>query len=101
MNATALSSNRHPVDQLALVREEIKTLKEREEELRAIVSAEMGAADTLGGDEFIARQTMSKRKGGIDEAKLKKAGIDIDTYRKPDTAVLSIRIERRAMEEAA
>lgn len=101
MNATALSSNRHPVDQLALVRETIKNLKEREEELRAIVSAEMGSGDTLGGDEFIARQTVSERKGGVDEKAVKAAGIDLDRFRKPAVPVFSIRVERRVMEDAA
>lgn len=95
-----MSKNRHPVDQLADVRAEMKALKEREDELRALVSKAMGNADSLGGDQFIALQKVSERKGAIDAAALKKAGIDPDAFRKPDTTVYSIVIEPRVMEAA-
>lgn len=100
MNAIPMSSNRHPVDQLALVRETIKNLKEHEDRLKEMVSAQMGQNDSLGGDEFIARQIMSERKGGIDEKATKAAGVDLERFRKPATPVLSIRVEHRVREDA-
>lgn len=94
------ASNRHVVDQLADVRAQIKALETREADLKTQVSKQMGSADSLGGDEFIALQVLSTRKGGIDDKKLAAAGINIDDYRKPDVTVLSIRIERRDLEAA-
>ena len=91
-------NNRHPVDQLGQIRETIKILKERETELVAIVSNAMGDGDSLGGSEFIARQVMSNRKGSIDAKALEKAGIDVDAFRKPDSTVFQMRLERREME---
>lgn len=106
MNREAVSfnpaaTNRHPVDQLALIRETIKNLQERECELKAEVGTLMGSADSLGGAEFIARQTVSERKGSLDEKALKAAGIDADKFRKPSTSVYSIRLDRRALNEEA
>lgn len=89
--------NRHPVDMLAEVRAKIKELEAREKAVAAEVSKLMGNKDSLGGDEFIARQILSSRKGAVDTAKLEKAGIAIDAYRKPDTAVVQIRVEKREM----
>lgn len=101
MNAIPLSgNNRHPVDELADVREAMKSLKAREDELKAIISNAMGSADHLGGDEFIATQTLSERKGGLDEKAMKAAGIDTDRYRKASTVVTTIRVERREREVA-
>jgi uncharacterized protein (UPF0335 family) len=99
MNAAALT-NRHPVDELAEVRAKIKFLGERESELKETISKMMGGADSLGGDEFIARQMLSERKGSLDEKAMKAAGIDTDKFRKPATVVMSLRIERREMEAA-
>lgn len=96
----AASSNMHIVDQLADVRAEIKTLGEREAELKAQISAEMGAKDSLGGDQWIAFQTLSTRKGGIDDKAMKAAGIDVDRFRKADVTVYSLKVERRVLEEA-
>ncbi len=106
MNGNALPEigrhhNRHPVDQLALVRETIKNLQEREGELKAEVAEAMGTADSLGGSEFIAKQTVSERKGGLDEKAMKAAGVDVDKFRKPSTTVYAIRVERRAFDEEA
>jgi uncharacterized protein (UPF0335 family) len=98
MDATA-TSNRHPVDQLADVRERIKTLQTAEEMLKALITTRMGTADSLGGDEFIARQAISERKGGLDEKAMKAAGIDTDKFRKPSSTVISLRLERRAGEQ--
>ena len=98
MNDDARLSNRHPVDQLADIRAQKKALEEREAELKEVVSGLMGSADSLGGDEFIAMQTVTTRKGGIDEAALKKLGVVVP--RKPDVIVYSIRTERRASEAA-
>jgi uncharacterized protein (UPF0335 family) len=100
MNASAMS-NRHPVDQLAIVRQDIKELQARESELKDQIGKLMGTADSLGGDEWIARQSIQERKGGIDEAKLKAAGIDADAFRKPATTAIVLRVERRAELEAA
>lgn len=99
MNAHPMS-NRHPVDQLGDVREQIKALQERETELKEQVSAMMGAADSLGGGEWIARQTRTTRKGAIDAKALEKAGLDPDRFRKPDSDVKTIRCERRVTEDA-
>lgn len=103
MNEIALpdkGTNRHPVDQLAQVRATIKQLQDRESELKAEVSQMMGNRDSLGGDEFIARQTVTERKGAIDEKAMAAAGIKPDAYRKPPVTVYSIRCEPRVMEEA-
>lgn len=100
MNAITTPVNRHPVDQLADIRETIKHLKEREDELRLEISVMMGECDTLGGDEYIAKQTLSTRKGGIDDAAMKRYGINPDKYRKKDTTVFSIKCERRLQEAA-
>jgi hypothetical protein len=93
-----INRNRHPVDQLADVRFQIKILQEHESDLKALISAEMGSSDSLGGDEFIAFQTIQNRKGGIDEAKLKAAGVDPDLYRKPASTAHVLRVERRMAE---
>lgn len=93
-------TNRHPVDQLANIRATIKTLEEREKELKEQISVMMGGADSLGGDEFIALQKLSTRKGAIDTKAMEKAGLDPDTFRKPDTAVYSLVLEPRAQEAA-
>lgn len=100
MNAISNSSNRHIVDQLADVRAAIKELQAREDELRTLVSVEMGDGDSLGGSEFIARQVLTKRAGSIDTKAAEAAGIDLSAYRKPDTIVYSIRCERRVSEVA-
>ena len=99
MNATsAPGKNRHPVDELADVREAQKQLKAREDELKARVSEMMGDADHLGGVEFIASQKISTRKGALDQKAMEAEGIDLDRYRKPDVTVFSLHVERRAEE---
>lgn len=85
--------NRHIVDQLADVRAEIKVLETRETDLKAKISAAMGGSNSLGGDEFIALQKLSTRKGGIDDKAMKAAGIDVDKYRKPDIPALLAALE--------
>lgn len=105
MNREALSfkpaaSNRHPVDQLALIRETIKNLQERETELKVEVSEMMGTADSLGGDEYLCWRTRSARKGSLDQKALEQEFGDLSRFRKPDTEVLTFRVEKRA-EEAA
>lgn len=102
MNDTALSgkpgTNRHPVDQLANIRATIKTLEDREKELKEQIGALMGSADSLGGDEFIARQKLQSRKGGLDEKKLQAKLGDLSAYRKPDSTYIVLNVEARAME---
>lgn len=100
MNAQTTPVNRHPVDQLAEVREKIKVLQDQEDTLRTEVSVLMGDADTLGGDEFIAKQSISERAGGIDAKALERDGIDVAKYRKKPSTVYQIRCERRVLENA-
>ncbi|HEU5019662.1 MAG TPA: hypothetical protein VFT69_17015 [Pseudolabrys sp.] len=103
MHDTALPfnrGNRHPVDRLADVRAEIKRLQEQESDLKALISTEMGSRDSLGGDEFIAFQSLQERRGAIDEASLKAAGINPDKHRKPKITSVVLRVERRAAEVA-
>lgn len=102
MTNTGLHGNRHIVDRLADVRGRIKEFETEETELKARVSAEMGGRDSLGGDEFIAIQSLTNRKGGLDEAKIAAAlKVDnLDAYRKPGTVVHSLKVERRMTEVA-
>ena len=92
--------NRHIVDQLADVRAQIKELEARETDLKTQISAAMGGSNSLGGDEFLALQKLSTRKGGIDDKAMIAAGIDVAKYRKPDVTVFSLTIERREVEAA-
>lgn len=91
-------SNRHPVDELGEVREAKKALEEREKALKEKVAAMMGAADSLGGEEFIARQRVSERRGSLDEKALKERFGDeaVETCRKPPTTTYTIETRRRA-----
>lgn len=98
MNAT-VAANRHVVDQLADVRAQVKALEAKETALKAEISKRMGGRDSLGGDEWIALQTLSTRKGSIDADAAKRAGVDLDRFRKADVTVFSLRLERRVMEE--
>lgn len=93
--------NRHIVDQLADVRAKMKELKAQEDALKEQISEAMGSADSLGGDEFIAFQKLSIRKGSIDQKMMEAAGIDVDSFRKPDVSVYTLTVERRAQEDAA
>ena len=95
--------NRHPVDRLADVRAQIKALQEEEADLKAKISVEMADADSLGGDEFIAVQTLQDRKGGLDEKRIAETlGVkSLDPYRKPSTVAHVLRIERRVVDEVA
>lgn len=100
MTAISMSVNRHIVDQLADVRAKIKELETVENALKAKVSKEMGDRDSLGGDEYIAQQTLTTRAGSIDTKALEKAGINVDAYRKPETVVMTLRVVKRVMEDA-
>lgn len=106
MNAIPLpevaGTNRHPVDQLGDIRRTIKHLQDRESDLKTEISALMGKADSLGGAEYIAVQSLRSRKGGLDEAKIAAAlGIaNLDAYRKPDATYVALKVERRAQEDA-
>jgi len=94
--------NRHPVDRLYDVRQQIKALTEEEADLKAKISVEMGGSDSLGGDECIASQTLQERKGGLDEARIAAAlGVgNLDDYRKPASTFVVIKVEQRAREAA-
>jgi hypothetical protein len=69
MNENAQYRNRHPVDQLAEVRAQIRTLQEEEETLRAkVLDGECG----LAGDDYVAIvQTRPQNK--VDMQALRKA----------------------------
>lgn len=82
----------HPVDQLFAVRAQIKALQELEAGLKADVSALCGDVDYALGDEYVATQSLTSRKGGIDEKALKAAGVDVDAYRKADVAVYTLKV---------
>lgn len=92
--------NRHSVDQLADVRAKIKALKDDEKALVTEISKAMGADDSLGGDQYIARQAIINRKGSLDTKAMEAAGIDVERYRKPSTVVYQIRVEEREREAA-
>lgn len=100
MNALTMPVNRHPVDELADVREKIKALEDIRDALLVEVSVLMGDSDTLGGDEFIARQSITERAGAIDAKAMKADGIDVAKYRKKPSKVYQIRCERRVLEDA-
>lgn len=89
-------SNVHPVDQLVAIRAQIKALQERESDLKTEVSRLIGGATSLDGDEWSAIQSLSTRKGGLDEKALKAAGINPDAFRKDDIAVLTLRTVLKA-----
>ena len=100
MNDILKPVNRHIVDQLADIREAIKELTEKEKVLKNQISGMMGEDNSLGGDEYIARQIVSLRLGSIDVEALECAGIEVDKYRKPSSATYTIRLERRVQEVA-
>jgi len=86
-----MTTNAHPVDQLVALRAQIKALQEHEALLKTEISRAIGDGSCLVGDEWIAEQSVTTRKGGIDEKALKAAGIDVDAFRKADTAVFTLR----------
>ncbi len=103
MNGNALpgkiaGTNRHPVDQLANVRATIKTLQEREAQLKEQIVAMMGDDASIGGDEFIASLRPGSRKGGLDEKRLAEHFGDLSMFRKPDSAFKTLTVEPRALE---
>lgn len=89
-------TNRHPVDELAEVRELIKSAQAREKELKDRISAMMGGTDMLAGVEFAAIQKISQRAGSIDPKALAADGIDADAYRKAPVSVFTLTVERIA-----
>ncbi len=93
--------NLHPVDFLAHVRQSIKALQELEDTLKVDIGKQMGKADSLGGNEYIAFQKLAERKGSIDEkAVAKKLGVEnLDSYRKPSSTYITLRVESRAEPE--
>ncbi len=100
MNGNSMPVNRHVVDQLADTREQIKELRKAEAACVSQISELMGDNDSLGGNQYIAKQKMHTRKGSVDIVRMEADGIDVDAYRKPDTVVFQIRTEERAVEVA-
>ena len=96
-----MTTNTHAVDQLASIRAQIKALQEAESALKTQISREIGGGSSLVGDEWIAEQSLTTRKGGLDEKKLVAAGVDVDAFRKPDSAVLTLRTVLRISRLAA
>lgn len=90
-----MTQNRHPVDRLAEVRQQIKALQETESLLKDEVSSLMGDENILEGDDYVATQAVSTRKGGLDDKALRRDGIDPDKYRKADVLVYSVRVVER------
>ena len=83
------------VDRLGHCRAVIRELQEIEKQLKVDVGIEMGSHDRVVGHEYLAIQSISERKGGIDEAAI-MAALDVDTldgFRKPATAIVTIRTE--------
>ena len=96
-----MTTNTHAVDQLASIRAQIKALQEAESALKTQISREIGDGQSLVGDEWIAEQSLTARKGGLDEKKLVAAGVDVDAFRKPVSAVLTLRTVLRISRLAA
>lgn len=90
--------NRHIVDQYAEIVSTIKMLEIKKDLLNHEIRKIMGFDDSLGGDEFIAMQSISERKGGIDEKALTEIGIDVSAFRKPSISLVTLRIQPRASE---
>lgn len=85
------TSNHHVVDRLAMLRQHIRAAQDLEKSLKDEVAQLMGSADSLGGDEFIARQKVTTRKGPFDEKRLAEVlGDMVERYRKPETTVYRI-----------
>lgn len=95
------ANNRHPVDQLAEVRAQIKVLTELEASLKDAVSTLMGAGDFVEGDEYVAMQSISERKGSIDDKAMKLAGINADDFRKAPVTVYSLKTSPKTAQKAA
>lgn len=60
----------HPVDELKQVRDQLKSLEEKEQLLKKTVLASMGNGSTLAGEKFIAVKKLVDRKGGLDEDRI-------------------------------
>lgn len=93
-----LVDNRHVVDRLYKVRQLKREIAGFEAEILAEIGRAMGASDHLGGEECIASRRISKRKGGLDKAKLEKKVGKLDAYRKPTSLVTTIVVAQRAEE---
>ena len=91
----------HAVDQLVAIRAQIKALQETEAALKTDISRQIGDGNYVVGDEWIAEQSLTTRKGGLDEKKLIAFGIDVDAFRKADSVVLTLRTVLRSSRAAA
>jgi len=88
-------NNRHIVDRLADVRDQIAYLKGVENDLKEKISWQMGTRTSLGGDEYIAIKVVSERAGSLDVKKLAADGVQVDKYRKAPSQTTTIRLEER------
>jgi hypothetical protein len=90
------TGNRHIVDRLGALRRLIREAEALENKLKTEVGYLMGSRDSLGGDEFIARQMIGERKGGWDDKKLEdELGLRAEKFRKPPVKIVTIRTDLR------
>ena len=86
-----IRKNTHPVDELAVVRDEIKTLKQREDYIRERILS--GDCDTVGRD-YLAKVTTQQQKR-LDSGALKRAfGAGLSRYQKT-VCVTIVKLIRR------
>ena len=97
------SGNRHLVDRYGDLKEHNKKSKKLEEKLKAEImkAADDAGTDSVGGDEYIARQEVRQRTGGLDaEALEKRFGKEaVDACRKPPTNPIVVTVTRREEDE--
>jgi hypothetical protein len=91
-----MKTNRHPVDELGDIRAERAALEAREARARTQVKNLMEAGGRLSGDEYVAEWEVRYRKGQIDPAALRRAGLKPDKFRKPSRKVDVILTDRRS-----
>ncbi len=87
------------VDRLAHVRQKIKAFQVLEKQLKESIAEDMKNGDSLSGVRYIAYQTIAERKGSIDIQLLEQAGLDVDSYRKPSSAHITLRLEERERDD--
>jgi hypothetical protein len=99
-------SNRHPVDQLAQVRAQIKELQEWEASLKEqIISSlperpELGEMQRIDGDDFVADVSLIERETLDRKAAEKLLGKRFPQALKTSSSI-TIRVSARAQQEAA
>jgi cell pole-organizing protein PopZ len=96
-----MPSNRHPVDQLAEVRAQIKALQSREDDLKEQVltrltdNPQRGETQTVDGDDFVAAVSCVERETLDRKAVERALGVKFAKCLKKSTSV-TIRVSPRA-----